>query len=698
MPPSRRILDERTLAAWFSAPTEQRAARARAEGLSPKTLYADVEEHVLDVTGNTRRCDVTLRDAIRPILTVEMKRPEVADVDQPILTEDAYAKAVGRGLPLFATCNFAEVALWRTVDGPQPRQHVARLPLAPGLAHSSGAPARRQEMQHGWEAFLDRFEAEQDAIEAAHAGAEYVLPPQAADLQAAVRHAAEETARRVASAVAGDISFHDRVIEAFSEQFGVELLLDPARPDVLAIETSQVAVIACFVVTTRLLLYQALSLGGHAGRRFDLDPLEIPSTTTDPGRVSDALSAYYRHARDRTQDFELQFTPGFLDEVAFIISPDGLAGDVGSRWASLIDVVIRSDWTGTAEYVPALYESLLDEDHRHVLGVHYTRDTLAEVIAAYAVRDAADQILDPAAGAGTFATMCYHRKRGLGSTHEQALSEVYAVEIADFAASLTGLSLALADSAAPSAYPRVFKSDFFALTPGGPSGLALPGFADVPVPSNLDAVVGNPPYVRFENRSREERTAIHAILERRYRIDRIAFPDFTGKADLWAFFVAQAHAYLKTGGRLGFVLSWTLLSSNYGDAVLSFLARHFTVDAIIDSRVERFFAAKQHVVLLLGSRAPDPPRSAEGASSGHIDRCHPVRFVRLKRPLASLLNMAAPRGKRGEDLIDEVLATTADVSDDVRWDIHMVPQGYLWQRVAESDVFGEEPDDSPESE
>jgi hypothetical protein len=440
----RPIIDERTLAAWFSAPTEQRANQMRAAELTPRILFADVEEHVPDAaTGRTLRCDVTLGDGRRPLLTAEMKRPEVADVDDPALTGDAYDKALRRGLPFYATCNFAEVALWRTEDGPQPREPVERMPLAGELRHSSGAPSRRQEMQRGWQVFLDRVEAELEAIEAAYARAAVVLPPQVADLQEAVRHVAEEAAVRIAEAVTSDITFHDRVIETFSEQFGVELNLDPARPDVLGAEANQVASIVCFVVATRLLLYQALSYGGRARRRFDLDRLEVPRTATDPTRVAHELAGLYEHARLRTRDFEVQFTQGFLDEIAFIPSPSGTASDVGARWARLVDVVVRSDWTGPAQYVPGLYESLLDEEHRHLMGVHYTPDVLAEVIAAYAVRDAADVVMDPAAGAGTFATICYERKRALGSTHEQALDEVYAVEIADFAASLTGLSLAL---------------------------------------------------------------------------------------------------------------------------------------------------------------------------------------------------------------------------------------------------------------
>jgi hypothetical protein len=60
------------------------------------------------------------------------------------------------------------------------------------------------------------------------------------------------------------------------------------------------------------------------------------------------------------------------------------------------------------------------------------------------------------------------------------------------------------------------------------------------MPNTYDAVVGNPPYVRFESRSPEERTAIHDVLFQRSADHEVAFPDFTGKADLWVFFVADA--------------------------------------------------------------------------------------------------------------------------------------------------------------
>lgn len=672
------IIDERTLAGWLSAPTEARAASVTATGADPLVLYADVEEHVRDVaSGLTKRCDLTLRSKSGPLATAEMKRPEVAQANSPALQLDAWKKAVARGLHFFLTCNFREVAAWETEKGPYQQQPRLLIQLVPGLRHSSFALSRRNELVDNWRLFLDAFvPILQDRLTPG-AVRRRRLPPQAIDLREAIQHTAQEAASRIREAAADD-NFRRITLEEFRSQFGVEISLDPmGNRDRFFAESEQVATISCFVVATRLMLYQAL-VSAESG--FGLDELDILRSTSDPTRVSNDLANLYDHARRRTQDFEVQFHPSELDDIVFVDAPSATQ-DVGQRWGRLIDVIRAADWQGPATYVPGLYESLLDDEHRHVMGVHYTPDSVAEIIAAYVVRDAADIIIDPASGAGTFVSMCYNRKRALGSNHEQALQEVYAVELADFAASLTGLNLTLADSKARSAYPRVFRSDFFDTYPGAPSKLTLPTVGQINFPANIAGVVGNPPYIRFENRTPHERLEILRFLQKHYNQTRLPYPNFTGKADVWAFFVVGAHMYLREGGRLGFVLSWNLLASDYGDAVLSFLGRYFAIDAIIDSRVERWFAAKQNTLILLARKAADPvPRSSREPNT-NIATDHLIHFIRLKQPVDMILDQQQPRGKRAEDVIDELLDTNTDVGDDLRWDVRVFPQRDLVERT-----------------
>ena len=317
-------------------------------------------------------------------------------------------------------------------------------------------------------------------------------------------------------------------------------------------------------------------------------------------------------------------------------------------------------------------------------------DPVVELITAYAVQDAADVVPRPSSGAGTFATMCYERKRALGSTHDQSLSEVYAVELAQFAASLTGFNLTLADTSASSAYPRVFRTDFFQTYPGELSDLSLPDVGRVAYPQQVSAVVGNPPYIRFENRLPEERAEVFAFLQKHFFKTQTAYPNFTGKADIWAFFVAGAHMYLKPGGRLGFVVSWNLLASDYGDAVITFLARYFKIHALIDSRVERWFAAKQNTVVILAEKVDEPALKLSHMPNPDVPSDHEVRFVRLKRPIEELIQTDLPRGKRAEDFVDSILAAGQDTGDDLRWDIRIFKQKALLETETSTDGFGDE--------
>ncbi|MBP8536393.1 class I SAM-dependent DNA methyltransferase [Streptomyces sp. MK37H] len=686
---ARSIVDERTLAGWFSSPTESRAVRLAAEGKKPVFFYADVEEHVQDPqTGVTKRCDVTLRSRTRPIATVEMKRPEVAAADSPALQNDSWSKAVGRGLPYFLTANFREILVWETSKGPDQRTPLIQFTLAPGLTHSSIAPKRRIEMSENWVKFLDEFSELLLEKERREKGPRK-LPPQVLELKEVIHEAAEEAAERIQAAVENE-GFRQKALDAFRLQFGVETSLNPHGPKGrLLAESLQVATIATFVVATRLMLYQALANSTRPdGSSFGLDLLDITRTTGDPRRVFSDLAGLYEHAQRKTGDFETQFSPGELDDIVFV-DASTTRRDVGSLWGKIIDVVQGADWQAPVTYVPGLYESLLDDEHRHVMGVHYTPDPVVELITAYAIQDPADVVLDPASGAGTFVTMCYERKKALGSTHEQALAEVYAVELAQFAASLTGFNLTLADTSASSAYPRVFRTDFFQTYPGEHSGLELPDAGPVLYPQQVNAVVGNPPYIRFENRLPEEREEVFRFLQKHFAKTQTAYPNFTGKADIWAFFVAGAHMYLRPGGRLGFVVSWNLLASEYGDAVITFLARYFKIHALIDSRVERWFAAKQNTVIILAEKVADPAAKLSHQTNPSVPNDHQVRFVRLKRPVDELVSSELPRGKRAEDLVDEILSTEQDAGGDLRWDIRIFEQKALLETESSRDGFGE---------
>ncbi|MFJ5871807.1 class I SAM-dependent DNA methyltransferase [Dietzia maris] len=676
----RPIVDERTLAGYLIGPTEQRARELDITGEEAFIRFADVEEHAIDPESRaTLRCDLTLRSSTAPLVSAELKRPEVMAADAHELKADAHRKALNRGFPYYLTCNLRDVALWETTAGPYEQVPVIYHNLAEELSESYYAPQCREEIAANWRRFLDKAEPLLELAMGERAK-DKPLPPHIDDLRKKILACGHDAGVRLRHACEDD-HFRKKALSAFRHQFGVDLQLDPNGPrEKFAKETDQVGVISSFVVASRLLLYQALTAATlPGGNTFQLDDLEVSKRATDPGRIKREIESLLAHARDRTNDFETTLTPTLVDEIAF--APSERPTKPGPVWSDLVEHIRSQDWSGPGDYVPGLYESLLEDEHRHLTGVHYTPDGLAELVTTYAVRDPADVVLDPASGGGTFLTMAYSRKRQLGSNHEQSLAEIYGVELAEFAASLSTLVLAVSDPSAHSAYPREIVSDFFKIHPGESTPLILPDVGRLSVPMGLDAVIGNPPYVRFELRENSEKNAIYDALSKNHARSGLAYPDFTGKADLWAFFVAHSYVFLKDGGRLAFVLPWNLLSSSYGDAVIDFLGRYFLVDLILDSKVERWFAAKQNTLLLFARRAKAPDNLFSSELNPNIPVDHKIRFVRLKQPVARLLDLDSPRGKRAEDLLDAILDVGSDQGEDLRWDIRIIEQAELVMRT-----------------
>lgn len=120
-------------------------------------------------------------------------------------------------------------------------------------------------------------------------------------------------------------------------------------------------------------------------------------------------------------------------------------------------------------------------------------------------------------------------------------------------------------------------------------------FFDVEVAEgSFDAVVGNPPYVRYqsfrgESRAKAQRAALRAGVR------------LSGLASSWAAFAVRSAQLVKPSGRLGLVLPAELLSTNYAGPVRRFLMDRFGSVRLVmfDERV--FPGVLAEVVLLLAT-------------------------------------------------------------------------------------------------
>ncbi|MDW4572593.1 N-6 DNA methylase [Microbacterium sp. M3] len=181
---------------------------------------------------------------------------------------------------------------------------------------------------------------------------------------------------------------------------------------------------------------------------------------------------------------------------------------------------------------------------RKARGAFYTDDAITTHLATWAVREASDSVLEPSAGEAAFLKAAVQRMAALGADRPT----VHGVEIHRPAAVAAGQIVGAAGGVA-----RITVNDFF-LVPARPIH---------------DAVIGNPPFIRYQDWTGAQRDrARFAALQQGVAL--------TGLASSWAPFVVHAAAHLKPGGRLGMVLPAELLTVNYAAPVRRFLLENFS--------------------------------------------------------------------------------------------------------------------------
>ena len=217
---------------------------------------------------------------------------------------------------------------------------------------------------------------------------------------------------------------------------------------------------------------------------------------------------------------------------------------------------------------------------RKARGAFFTPALLCDYVVDWAVRSAGDRILEPSCGDAEFLVSAAARLSRLGGSVEGAL---HGVE--------------LHRESAAQARVRLQRD-------GNDAEITVGDFFDVRPAPIFDAVVGNPPYVRYQDfvgvsRSRSRAAALRGGVA------------LTGLASSWAAFVVHSALFLKPGGRLGLVLPAELLSVNYAAEVRRFLMENFGEVRLVLFTERVFPGVLEEVVLLL----------ADGYGEGPVAHC-----------------------------------------------------------------------------
>lgn len=294
------------------------------------------------------------------------------------------------------------------------------------------------------------------------------------------------------------------------------------------------------------------------------------------------------------------------DEIYSEIPLDNVAEKIESFISELDDQDLSQF---DSDVIGRIYEGVIPAEQRHEMGEYYTPPAICDLISELTIENASDDVFDPACGSGGFLVSAYNQKRDLyeepQGSHTTIIEQIYGCEINRFPAHLSAINLAIQDLSAYTSQVNIEVSDFFDVTPDtlrfGRKRASASGEEDenglVATVGDMDAVVGNPPYIRQENIKNKANVREHLP-----HVDG----DFLSKrSDIYSYFITHSTEFLKDGGRLGFITSDRWLDTKYGADLQNFILDHYTVDAIIKFGRQTFEDALVGSCVVIFTKEPD---------------------------------------------------------------------------------------------
>lgn len=264
-----------------------------------------------------------------------------------------------------------------------------------------------------------------------------------------------------------------------------------------------------------------------------------------------------------------------------------------------------------AESIGRLYETLLPSEYRRMIGQHRTPPEIGNLIQTWAT-SGGDAVLDPGMGAGGLSTP-FHPRWGVSTDP----GDVTGIDRSPIAARM-GITAQIPARQATTAK----LTDFLDLTPGD-------------LDHDVDAVVCNPPYTRYQELPAEYRT------ERNTQAEDQTGLEIPGTSPLYAYFLYHLRQFLDPEDRAAVIVPHAFLARDYGTQLKQFLLQEFHVKALLmsDPNTESVFENAQTTELILFLEARNESEETGVTRFIHVDE------KQESRP-SSTRSETAGKGKR----------------------------------------------------
>jgi adenine-specific DNA-methyltransferase len=231
--------------------------------------------------------------------------------------------------------------------------------------------------------------------------------------------------------------------------------------------------------------------------------------------------------------------------------------------------------------------------YQKLRGGYYTPKPIADFLARWAIRSPNDEVLEPSCGDGEILQSVAEVLAKNGATAQQIADQIHGIEIdAEEAEKSRQRLVRIGIDVQPH---TVSMGDFFTYAKAQisrntmlfPDNKANNAFK----PRLYDVVIGNPPYIRYQNFLEEHRdVALELAKMQKLHPNKLT--------NAWVLFLIASSMLLKSHARLAMVIPAELLQVNYASELRQFLSTHFSRLTIITFKQLLFGSVQQEVVLL----------------------------------------------------------------------------------------------------
>jgi len=210
-------------------------------------------------------------------------------------------------------------------------------------------------------------------------------------------------------------------------------------------------------------------------------------------------------------------------------------------------------------------------------GAFNTPDVLARFLVNWAIRNPTDSVIDPSVGDGIFLLEAADRILFLGA-EEKEIEQLLGVEIDKATAKQCRERLSQRFTVSP----KIIGQGFFSTLSTLPR-------------DSFDAVIGNPPFVRYRNFFPDEREiALKFMREHGFTASKLT--------NAWVPFLVAATTLLKPKGRLAMIMPAELLQVSYASEIREYLLNRFGFILVVAFNHLVFPDVEQEIVLLMGTK------------------------------------------------------------------------------------------------